>query len=574
MNRVRDSTFFLITVLAAVFLLGGYFLLEDKNHLVETTQKELKGLSLQRDILGIIIAMQKVRGSHAPLAAKDQKFLPISEQNKQTLKELFAKIDAQNAVRGLLPVDEWNELKKSGEDLFLNETLPPSSHLFEERTTLIKRFIRAMRDISDNSTLILGPEITSYYLIDITTNLLPRMIEYIAHHRGAITAMLLKKQPINPDKIHSDLLQLEPLYDNLIRAASMVQRSKTTDQIYGPNVTDISNADIFYKSLLDSALHRSSTVSAYDFFMRGTEVIRAYLATYDQSADLLNLLLKQRIKINKDGRVSIIFFLLFLYCFVIAIGYLALKNYVQKQEVIAARDLKHVLGKLEKTNDELEHFAYVASHDLKEPLRTVASFARLLQHKYGDTIDATGKEYLTILMNASMRMQQMVSNLLDYAKLDYELSKPESLDCAEELTLVLESLKQPIEQSGAVITTSALPTITHHGAQFMRLMQNLISNAIKYSREGTAPQIHIACEERPDAWLFSVKDNGIGIDKKYFRKIFEPFKRLHNQDQYEGTGIGLAMCKKMVERMGGKLWLSSTPNEGSVFYFTLAKQLN
>jgi light-regulated signal transduction histidine kinase (bacteriophytochrome) len=210
---------------------------------------------------------------------------------------------------------------------------------------------------------------------------------------------------------------------------------------------------------------------------------------------------------------------------------------------------------------------------LKEPLRTIGSFAKLLQQKYSAILDETGQNYLNILMTASARMQHMISDLLDYARIDYELSKSETFDCAAEVQHVLESLKQPIEQSGVQITVAPLPTITHHAAQFTRLMQNLISNAIKYRREGVTPLINIGFEDTPDAWQFSVQDNGIGIDKAYFQRIFQPFKRLHTQQQFEGTGIGLAICKKVVERMGGMLWLTSKPDEGSTFYFTIMKRI-
>lgn len=559
MNRIRDATFILIAALAAVFVLGGYFLLEDKNRLIEAAQKELKGVGLQHELYNLMLALENVRGGTAPANAGIPYFIEMVQNNKAAIAASFETIDTMDG-NNLLPPLKWNSIK----------TAAPQS--FEARTQQIKDLKTLMRDVGDSSTLILDPEMASYYLMDITVNLIPEITEEIAVTRGSITKSLQEKTPLKLDIIQSRLMQLATLHDSLSRAANIVQNTKTVGAVYGPNNPDFDAANSFYTELMQTVMRAPNTFTAQQFFEHSTQVITAYSNAFEASTDLLALHLKKRIKENKDGRVFTIFYLFFIYCFVVSIGYMALNNYVQKQEVLAARETAHILEKLEKTNNELEHFAYVASHDLKEPLRTIASFAKLLQQKYGLVFDETGKEYLNILMAASTRMQQMISALLDYARIDYELRKPESFDCAVELKRVLENLKQPIEQSGVQITTDPMPTITHHAAQFARLMQNLIGNAIKYHRENVTPLIHIGVEDVGYAWQFSVQDNGIGIDKDYHQKIFEPFKRLHTQQQFEGTGIGLAMCKKTVERMGGKLWLTSKPNEGSTFFFTLLKK--
>ncbi len=537
MNRIRDATFILISVLAVVFLLGGYLLLEDKNRLIETAQKELKGVQLERAMFGLLMGLL------------DERDTPSTAATSETIEKAFHSIDELNtASSGLLSAQNWTQFKSS-------PRVPASAY----------QLMTMMRDVGDSSTLILDPEMASYYLVDITVNLLPPMLSHLSQSRTAI------RQPITAEFVRRQLSELEPFIASLNRSVRILQNYKTVHDFYGPDNRDINNAKAFYETLLDTKLRNPRALTNTEWIDRMNQIINSYIATYDASADLLVMHLKQRIKVNKDGRILTILFLLSIYFLVIVIGYLALNNYVQKQEVLAAREMTRIMGQLEKTNSELEHFAYVASHDLKEPLRTIASFAKLLQQKYSATFDNTGKEYLNILMAASMRMQQMISDLLSYARLDYELSKAAPFDCTIELQRVLENLKQPLEQSGAMITHDPMPTITHHGAQFTRLMQNLISNAIKYHREGIPPNIHIGFEEQPDLWQFSVKDNGIGIDKAYFHKIFEPFKRLHTQHQFEGTGIGLAICKKMVERMGGNLWLTSKPKAGSTFYFTLLK---
>ena len=540
MNRIRDATFLLITVLAVVFLMGGYLLLEDKNRLIETAQKELKGVQLERAMFSLLLKLLEERDMPATSIARD-----TIEKAIQTVEELNT---ATSSGARLLVMDDWASFKSS--------LRQPNS---------IAQLMTLMRDVGDSSTLILDPEMASYYLMDITVNLLPPLLNHLSYNRQIIA------RQITPELARSQLMELDPLIASLHRSVHIAQKHKTVHDFYGPDSRDIHNANTFYKTLLDTRLRTPRALTNAQWSEGINQVIGSYRAIYDTSADLLARHLKKRIKDNKDGRIYTILFLLSLYCFVIIIGYFALNNYVQKQEVLAARDMTRLMGQLEKTNSELEHFAYVASHDLKEPLRTIGSFAKLLQQKYSASIDDTGKEYLTILMTASMRMQQMISDLLNYARVDYELSKAEPFDCAGELQRVLENLNQPIEQSCAHITHDPMPAITHHRAQFTRLMQNLISNAIKYHREGVSPVIHIGFEDQPDVWQFSVKDNGIGIDNIYFQKIFEPFKRLHTQQQFEGTGIGLAICKKMVERMGGKIWLISRPNEGSTFYFTLMK---
>ena len=482
----------------------------------------------------------------------DERDTGTTQDTNKAIEKYFQSIDELNtSVSGvtLLSPDSWKSFKLS-----------------KHPTAKIKQLMTLMRDVGDTSTLILDPEMASYYLMDITVNLMPPLLGHISQSRVKMV------HGITTATIENHLSELEPYITSLNRAIQIVQTFKTVDGLYGPDSRDISNTMSFYKQLLESRALTPRILAGPQWVERVTQIMNDFVATHDISTDLLTLHLQQRIKENKDGRVFTILFLLILYCFVITIGYLALNNYVQKQEVLAARNMTHIMSQLEKTNSELEHFAYVASHDLKEPLRTIASFAKLLEQKYGSAFDNTGKEYLNILMAASTRMQQMISDLLNYARVDYELSKAEPFNCVAVLDDLLQSLKQPIEQSGAVITFDAMPVITHHGAQFTRLMQNLISNAIKYRREGIAPMIHIGFEDQPEVWQFYVKDNGIGIDKAYFAKIFEPFKRLHTQQQFEGTGIGLAICKKMVERMGGKLWLSSKPNEGSIFYFTLVKK--
>jgi signal transduction histidine kinase len=223
---------------------------------------------------------------------------------------------------------------------------------------------------------------------------------------------------------------------------------------------------------------------------------------------------------------------------------------------------------LERSNRELEEFAYVASHDLQEPLRMVGSFLQLLQRKYADKLDQDANEYIRYAVDGAFRMKRLIGDLLNYSRTSREWTV-EQVDIAAIIRDVLKNLAASIQDSGAMIHVDEMPQLTADADQLLRLFQNLIGNAIKFRKEGTPPVIHI-CARREDAhWLFSVRDNGIGIDRQYAEKIFVVFKKLHNNTRFEGTGIGLAIVKKIVERHGGKIWFESEPGKGTTFYFTL-----
>lgn len=235
------------------------------------------------------------------------------------------------------------------------------------------------------------------------------------------------------------------------------------------------------------------------------------------------------------------------------------------------QEINRAIEKLLESNTELEHFAYIASHDLQEPLRMVTNFTMLLAKRYGDKLDGKGLEYLKITGDAATRMQMMVSDLLEYARLSEEAERLTTVDCELELTHVLENLNEAIRERQAVITHQPLPVIAGNPVRFSRLIQNLIGNALKYQKENEPPRIHIGLRDLGDMWEFSVEDNGIGMKQEYFEKIFQPFKRLHVRHQNDGTGIGLAICKKIVENRGGKIWVHSEPGVGSTFCFTMPK---
>ncbi len=244
----------------------------------------------------------------------------------------------------------------------------------------------------------------------------------------------------------------------------------------------------------------------------------------------------------------------------------------------AEEKLELKTAELERSNAELEHFAHVASHDLKEPLVSIGGFSELLLNKYADRLDAKGREYLSRIMNGTARMEALINDLLAYSRVTTKAKPFQPVACNAVLRAALANLKAAVEESKAVITFDELPIVTGDETQLTQLFQNLISNAIKYRSERPL-RIHVSVKSISDpavqsviqaGRLFSISDTGIGIERAHFEKIFEIFQRLHaDEKKYPGTGIGLAICKKIVERHGGRIWVESKPGEGSVFYFTL-----
>jgi light-regulated signal transduction histidine kinase (bacteriophytochrome) len=231
-------------------------------------------------------------------------------------------------------------------------------------------------------------------------------------------------------------------------------------------------------------------------------------------------------------------------------------------------ELKEANTNLLSSNQELEQFAYVASHDLQEPLRAVNSYAQLITRKYQGNLDAKADKYLGYIMEGATRMQQLISDLLEFSRVGTRGKSLGLTDCEALLSQVLDNLKVAIAESHAIITHDPLPTLMGDETQLMQLLQNLIANAIKFHRE-EPPRVHIKAEKRENEWVFSVSDNGIGMEPEYFERIFTIFQRLHSKSEYPGTGIGLAVCKKIVERHGGRIWVESQPGVGTTFYFTI-----
>jgi PAS domain S-box-containing protein len=235
--------------------------------------------------------------------------------------------------------------------------------------------------------------------------------------------------------------------------------------------------------------------------------------------------------------------------------------------------LKKHIHELEFTNEQLEQFAFIASHDLQEPLRMISSFLNQLQRKYGNQLDDKAHQYINFATDGAKRMKQIILDLLDYSRAGKLADQPETInlnDLLDEYKLLRRRL---IEEKNVSLTISQLPIINCFKAPLTQTIHCLLDNALKYSKDDVTPNVTVGFDETNEHWVFFVKDNGIGIDNQFFEKIFVIFQRLHNRDKYSGTGIGLSIAKKHVESWGGKIWLESTPGEGSTFYFTINKHM-
>ena len=246
---------------------------------------------------------------------------------------------------------------------------------------------------------------------------------------------------------------------------------------------------------------------------------------------------------------------------------------IRLARALAARDainedLKRTTDELRRSNRDLEQFAYVSSHDLQEPLRMVTGFVQLLAKNYRGKLDASADQYIHYAVDGAKRMQQLIDDLLAYSRVGTKSRPMEMVDSGQSLQQAISNLSVAIEECSASVTSGTLPTVRADGTQLTQVFQNLIANAIKFI-DGRKPLVYIdaVCEE--GLWHFRVKDNGIGMSPEFHQKVFMIFQRLHTKDKYPGTGIGLAICKKIIDRHGGTMWVESALGEGSTFHFTI-----
>jgi light-regulated signal transduction histidine kinase (bacteriophytochrome) len=241
-------------------------------------------------------------------------------------------------------------------------------------------------------------------------------------------------------------------------------------------------------------------------------------------------------------------------------------------ELRASQELNETLNRqaeeLGRSNRDLEQFAYVASHDLQEPLRKVSGFCELLRSRYAGQLDERADQYIDFAVDGSRRMSRLIAELLAFSRVGRNTAERTEVDCGEALEQALHNLAVPLADAGAEVTHDPLPTVIGEPSLLVTVFQNMIGNAVKF-RGPAPPKVHVGVSRREDVWEFRVSDNGIGVEPAYAEKVFVIFQRLHGRDEYPGTGIGLALCRRILEYHGGSIWLDTEPSEGAIFRFTL-----
>ncbi|MBZ5497408.1 MAG: hypothetical protein LAP85_13485 [Acidobacteriia bacterium] len=244
---------------------------------------------------------------------------------------------------------------------------------------------------------------------------------------------------------------------------------------------------------------------------------------------------------------------------------------IREQEELpqANEQLAAIKEELQRSNKDLGQFVYAASHDLQEPLRNISGFLDLLLERFGAQLDGKAREYIGYAVDSANRMSDLINDLLAYSRVDRRRREFGPTDASGPLSAALANLRTSIREAGATITHDSLPTVSGDETQLTQLFQNLIGNAIKFRKANQPCEIHVGAERRRGRWVISVRDNGIGIAPDQHERVFQIFRRLHPRGEYPGTGIGLAICKRIVERHGGRIWVESQPGVGSTFHFTL-----
>lgn len=245
-----------------------------------------------------------------------------------------------------------------------------------------------------------------------------------------------------------------------------------------------------------------------------------------------------------------------------------LSEEIEKRKIIEEK-LRNTVSELGRSNAMLNQFARIASHDLQEPLRVIQGYVGLLDSRYRSALDKTGQDFLGYIVDGSKRMEGLVKGVLEHARVSYDTRQFQILDFNDALTDARANLAQRLEETGAIVTQDRMPSLLAHRNQIVQLFQNLIANAIKFRKDDVCPMIHVSCREEQDNYIFAVEDNGIGIENEYQRQVFDMFKRLHSTKQYPGNGLGLAICKAIVDQHGGKIWVESEAGIGSKFCFSI-----
>ncbi|MDR3448913.1 MAG: ATP-binding protein [Alphaproteobacteria bacterium] len=466
----------------------------------------------------VLAALTLLRSQHAEIVFTEQERRGLEDYRR--LLPLYLDLqrsgNVQDVVQGLAPTppapdaEIWQAARQALTDA---DPLPDAA-----AATLILR--RLIRDIGDRSNLILDPGMASYYAVSLLFNDVPLLAAGTftrADRDGFDHAVAILSSRQMPEAA-------------ALRAEAAASPPDETGH-------------------RDSLAHAENVAAAAE--------------------QILDRLLSARLARQQQRYSDMVSIIAGLYFCLLALIAVAARNYVSRREVALAADRQALIRDLASKNDELEKFVYAAAHDLKEPVRTMHCFATLLKNEAGPQLDAAAAGYVETIEHTAGRAEQMINDLLGYTQVSEEVLALEACDCGREVAAVLADLKPLVAAAQTRVRVENMPTLRTVPSMFRRVMLNLIDNAVKYRKPGRPLDIRIAAARGEEGWLFSVEDNGIGIARGYSETVFEPFKRLHAGAGPAGNGIGLTSCKKIVERLGGKISILSEPGQGTTVSFTL-----
>ncbi|RJQ16118.1 MAG: HAMP domain-containing protein [Nitrospiraceae bacterium] len=593
-----------LPVLAFLFLL-----ISEINRDVSFAKKERLGVRFNHAVMKFFQDLQQHRGMAAAFIEGDASFREkILERQSHIANDIRA-IDALNNEYGkaIGITGEWSLIKEKWDALGARVfSMLSARESFDMHTELINDTLSLMVRIADISNLTLDPEIDSFYLMDTVVNKLPAAAEYAGQLRGlGMSVIMLPGDITTGEKTH--LIVLSGLCKSaVVKITESMEKVFRTNpglkQMIETHLTH-NNASIYHAlEILESRVINPAKahIGPEEYFDVFTKAGNSIFTLHLSVSAALEGVLQNRIdgltgKRSLIGAFAALMLLIMAYLF--AGSYLSVMDSLSnlmnalkrmgsgemntvvslktrdEMKLVAdsfnemAKKLTGVMEELKRSNEELEHFAYLASHDLKTPLLTVGSNLKLFHRRYAEKLNEEADRFIADAIKSTIRMEKLISDILAYSRVGTHGNPFGPVDCSEALSISLENLKIDVERSGAEITHDSLPAATGDPVQLVQLFQNLIGNALKFRGE-EKPHIHLSAERKGKEWVFSVRDNGIGIPEEQTKKVFEIFHRYHGE-KYPGTGIGLATCKKIVERHGGRIWVESEPGRGSTFYFTL-----
>ena len=572
---------FLIPVFALL-----YFLVREQSLAINFARKELAGLEYLRVMRPLLADLLTQRDLRVALAAGD---LSREADLARRLEAVETNFEIAEAASGNLSIPLVSTGQIRSIQQLWQEGAQSGGAGGSTDTSVIEEALRHIIAVGNESNLVLDPDVDSYYCMDAIIFKLPKLLTELSDARGQAFQTLTRPDTTGPDAARRRE-SLQALAVSLREALDATQdnmefgfRSNAdVESQLGPRFREIESRVDRLVAALAGAVEEQP--SANQLYADMSSAIDGTLNTYDATVNTLQQLIDIRIAGFQQRRIvsfSIVIPSLIVGLWVVVL----LQRYMEErnQDLSQANDqynrviqeLEVAVGKYEaqtqelaRSNSDLQQFAYVASHDLQEPLRIVSSYAQLFEQKYKAQVDEKGQKWIFYMVDAAKRMQSLIEDLLMYSRVGTQGKEPAPVDSLKCVQSAQANLRMAIQRNGAEVTHDAMPVVIADTAQLTQLFQNLVGNALKYRAEA-APKVHIGVWRDGTLCRFSVRDNGIGIDPRFHDRIFGLFQRLHERGKFEGTGIGLSVCKKIVERHGGTIWVESEEGQGSTFHFTL-----